>query len=54
MALIKRYFPQRGDECGRAVNTSNSRTGVRVHVKRRPLCCFFGQGTLLQFVFAEG
>ena len=29
MALIKQYFPQRGDECGRAFNTSNSRTGVR-------------------------
>ena len=28
MAIIKRYFPQRGDECGRAVNTSNSRTGI--------------------------
>ena len=29
MALIKRYFPQRGDECGRAADTSNSRSGVR-------------------------
>ena len=29
MTLIKRYFPQRGDECGRAVKTWNSRTGVR-------------------------
>ena len=38
-----------GGVCGRAVNTSNSRSGVQAFTPR-PSCCFLRQGALLHFV----